>query len=153
MEYPVMTHEPECASQAIGAEQGDPAKLLQLAGLRLTQKRLALASLLFGKGDRHLTAEMVHVEATKNQIGVSLATVYNTINCLTYAGLLKRISVDGRKSYFDTNVSTHQHFYFESTQELVDICGSQITLSRMPELPEGYEFTRVELVVRLRKRP
>jgi Fur family iron response transcriptional regulator len=113
---------------------------------------MALGWLLFGKGDRHLTAEMLYEEATHAKVPVSLATVYNTLNQLTDAGLLRQVSVDGTKTYFDTNVSTHHHFYLENSHELVDIHEPNLMLQKMPEVPEGYEISRVDMVVRLRKK-
>ena len=96
-------------------------KCCKSAGLRPTRQRMALGWLLFGKGARHLTAEMLYEEATLAKVPVSLATVYNTLNQLTDAGLLRQVSVDGTKTYFDTNVSAHHHFYLENKHELVDI--------------------------------
>ena len=108
--------------------------------------------LLFGKGDRHLTAEMLYEEATLAKVPVSLATVYNTLNQLTEVGLLRQVSVDGTKTYFDTNVTSHHHFYLESNHELVDIPDQNLMLQTMPDVPEGYEISRVDMVVRLRKK-
>jgi len=122
-----------------GCPWHDVNEMLQSAGLRPTRQRMALGWLLFGKGARHLTA-------------VSLATVYNTLNQLTDAGLLRQVSVDGTKTYFDTNVSAHHHFYLENNHELVDIPDPHLVLSKMPEVPEGYEIARVDMVVRLRKK-
>ena len=83
---------------------------------------MALGWLLFGKGDRHLTAEMLYEEATGAKVPVSLATVYNTLNQLTEAGLLRQVSVDGTKTYFDTNVSGASPLLLsEGNHELVDI--------------------------------
>ena len=129
-----------------------PVVRLQKSGLRPTRQRVALAKLLFGRGDRHLTAEMLHAEAVKDGIPVSLATVYNTLNQLTDAGLLRQVSVDGTKTYFDTNVTAHHHYYLENSHELVDIHDPHLALSKMPEVPEGYEIARVDMVVRLRKK-
>ncbi|BAR56849.1 iron response regulator [Bradyrhizobium diazoefficiens] len=113
---------------------------------------MALGWLLFGKGARHLTAEMLYEEATLAKVPVSLATVYNTLNQLTDAGLLRQVSVDGTKTYFDTNVTTHHHYYLENSHELVDIEDPHLALSKMPEVPEGYEIARIDMVVRLRKK-
>ena len=121
-------------------------------GLRPTRQRMALGWLLFGKGARHLTAEMLYEEATLAKVPVSLATVYNTLNQLTDAGLLRQVSVDGTKTYFDTNVTAHHHFYLENNHELVDIPDPHLVLSKMPDVPEGYEIARVDMVVRLRKK-
>ena len=107
-----------------GCPWHDVNEMLQAAGLRPTRQRMALGWLLFGKGARHLTAEMLYEEATLAKVPVSLATVYNTLNQLTDAGLLRQVSVDGTKTYFDTNVTAHHHFYLENNHELVDIPGS-----------------------------
>jgi Fur family iron response transcriptional regulator len=135
-----------------GCPWHDVNEMLQSAGLRPTRQRMALGWLLFGKGARHLTAEMLYEEATLAKVPVSLATVYNTLNQLTDAGLLRQVSVDGTKTYFDTNVSAHHHFYLENSHELVDIPDPHLMLSKMPEVPDGYEIARVDMVVRLRKK-
>jgi Fur family transcriptional regulator, iron response regulator len=135
-----------------GCPWHDVNEMLQAAGLRPTRQRMALGWLLFGKGARHLTAEMLYEEATLAKVPVSLATVYNTLNQLTDAGLLRQVSVDGTKTYFDTNVSAHHHFYLENNHELVDIPDPHLVLNKMPEVPEGYEIARVDMVVRLRKK-
>jgi Fur family transcriptional regulator, iron response regulator len=141
-------HQPALA----GRPWHDVNEMLQKAGLRPTRQRVALGWLLFGKGARHLTAEMLYEEATLAQVPVSLATVYNTLNQLTDAGLLGQVSVDGTKTYFDTNLSAHHHFYLENNHELVDIPDPHLMLQKMPEVPEGYEIARVDMVVRLRKK-
>jgi Fur family transcriptional regulator, iron response regulator len=135
-----------------GCPWHDVNEMLQSAGLRPTRQRMALGWLLFGKGARHLTAEMLYEEATHAKVPVSLATVYNTLNQLTDAGLLRQVSVDGAKTYFDTNVTTHHHFYLEHNHELIDIPDPHLVLQTMPNVPEGYEIARVDMVVRLRKK-
>ncbi|MGO3929024.1 transcriptional repressor [Rhodopseudomonas pseudopalustris] len=126
--------------------------MLQAVGLRPTRQRMALGWLLFGKGARHLTAEMLYEEASQAKVPVSLATVYNTLNQLTEAGLLRQVSVDGSKTYFDTNVSDHHHFYLENNHELVDIPMTDVMVGAMPDIPEGYEISRIDMVVRLRRK-
>jgi Fur family transcriptional regulator, iron response regulator len=128
----------------------DVRGILQAAGLRPTRQRLALGWLLFSKGDRHITAEMLYEEAMAAKLPVSVATVYNTLNQLTEAGLLRQVSVDGTKTYFDTNVSAHHHFYLENSYELVDIPDPHLMLSKVPDVPAGYEIGRVDM--RLRKK-
>jgi len=135
-----------------GCPWHDVNEMLQSVGLRPTRQRMALGWLLFGKGDRHLTAEMLYEEATMAKVPVSLATVYNTLNQLTEAGLLRQVSVDGTKTYFDTNTTSHHHFYMEGNHELVDIPDQNLMLQKMPAVPEGYEISRVDMVVRLRKK-
>src|SRR3954451_10231772 len=84
---------------------------LRRAGLRPTRQRVSLGWLLFAKGDRHITAELLFDEATRARVPVSLATVYNTLHQFTEAGLLRQLAVDGTKSYFDTNPTEHHHFF------------------------------------------
>ncbi|WP_280955327.1 iron response transcriptional regulator IrrA [Cohaesibacter haloalkalitolerans] len=121
------------------------------AGLRPTRQRLSLAELLFAKGDRHVSAERLHEEAERVSVSVSLATVYNTLHQFTEAGLLREVAVEGTKTYFDTNVSDHYHFFMEDEGKVVDIPGG-MRVSELPEVPEGMEITRVDVVVRLRKK-
>jgi Fur family iron response transcriptional regulator len=125
---------------------------LRRVGLRPTRQRVALGWLLFGKGDRHITAEKLYEEATGARVAISLATVYNTLHQFTEAGLLREIAVDGSKTYFDTNTTPHHHFLIEETNTVLDIPGSQVSIGDLPEPPEGMEIERVEVVVRLRKK-
>ena len=121
-------------------------------GLRSTRQRLALGFMLFGKGDRHVTAEMLYEEAVKAKMPVSMATIYNTLHQFTDVGLLRQVAVDGSKTYFDTNVSQHHHFFIESENNLVDIPHSEVVVGRTPTPPEGYEVVRVDVVVRLQRK-
>lgn len=129
----------------------DIAGHLRHAGLRPTQKRLSLARILFAQGGRHVTAEILHAEARAARIPVSLATVYNTLNQFTEAGLLRELSVDGARAYFDTNTSDHHHFMIEGGG-VMDVPADSISITDLPEPPEGMEIVRVDVVVRLRKK-
>jgi Fur family iron response transcriptional regulator len=124
---------------------------LKTAGLRPTRQRIGLARLLFDHGDRHVTAEMLHDEATKAGLRVSLATVYNTLNQFTGAGLLREVVVDTTRSYFDTNVSGHHHFFVEQEATLHDIPADAMAIERLPAPPAGLKVARVDVVVRLTK--
>ncbi len=126
-----------------------PAERLAAAGLRPTRQRLALTSLLFGQGERHLSAESLHEEALHARVPVSLATVYNTLRRFTECGLLREVLVAPGKVYFDTNADSHHHFFFEGTGELTDIPADHVTLSKLPETPPGAEISRVDVVIRL----
>ena len=128
------------------------ARLLKSVGLRPTRQRVALGRLLFGAEQRHLTAEMLFEEAASANIGISLATVYNTLHQFTEVGLLRQVAVDGSKSYFDTNASEHHHFFVEGEDALVDIPGAQVLVDKLPTAPDGYEIARVDVVVRLRRK-
>lgn len=120
------------------------------AGLRPTRQRIALADLLFAKGDRHLSAEELHEEAQEAGVAVSLATVYNTLHQFTEAGLLRILAVEGSRTYFDTNISDHHHFFVEGENRVMDIESAPVTVSNLPEPPEGMEIANVDIVIRLR---
>ncbi|WP_343564044.1 iron response transcriptional regulator IrrA [Kiloniella sp. b19] len=122
---------------------------LKAADLRPTRQRLALARLLFAKGDRHVSAEQLHAEAMDAQVSVSLATVYNTLHQFHNAGLLREVLVEAGRSYFDTNVGDHHHIFDEKTGELMDIPNEAITFSRLPDAPEGKRISRIEVVVHM----
>ena len=137
-------------SALTGCPWHDVKSMLRDVGLRPTRQRMALGWILFGKGDRHITAEMLYEEATKAKVPVSLATVYNTLHQFTDVGLLRQVAVDGSKTYFDTNTSDHHHFFVEDDNEVFDIPVG-VDVSRIPEPPPGYEISRVDVVVRLRR--
>ena len=125
---------------------------LRKSGLRPTRQRLALAALLFGRGDRHVTAEELHGEVAGAGVSVSLATVYNTLHQFTEAGLLRELSVDGARTYFDTNTGNHHHFYCEEDGALIDIDGDSITVAGVPHPPAGARLSRVDVIVRVTRR-
>ncbi|OLP52697.1 transcriptional repressor [Rhizobium rhizosphaerae] len=129
-----------------------PEDRLRQFGLRPTRQRVALAELLFAKGDRHLTVEELHEEAVTSGVPVSLATVYNTLHQFTDAGMIRVLSVESSKTYFDTNVSDHHHFFIEGHNEVLDIPVSNISIGNLPEPPEGMEIAHVDVVIRLRRK-
>jgi Fur family iron response transcriptional regulator len=143
---------PPARTDLTGCPWHDVKTMLRRVGLRPTRQRMALGWILFAKGDRHLTAEMLYEEATKAKVPVSLATVYNTLHQFTDVGLLRQVAVDGSKTYFDTNVSDHHHFFVEGENELVDIPSAEVVVGNTPAAPEGYEVARVDIVVRLRRK-
>ncbi len=124
-------------------------ELLRAAKLRPTRQRLALARLLFDKGDRHVTAEQLHGEAQAASIRVSLATVYNTLHQFIAAGLLREVVVDPGRSYFDTNVSDHHHFFHEESGRLQDIPGERVGVVELPAPPAGTQIRRVDVIIRV----
>lgn len=126
--------------------------ILRKAGLRPTRQRLGLARLLFDNGNRHTTAEQLHDEAVKAKLRVSVATIYNALHRFTEAGLLREVVVESGRSYFDTNISDHHHFFHEDRGELRDIPGDTITVGRLPEAPDGAVVERVDVIVRIRDR-
>lgn len=128
----------------------DIEKRVREAGLRPTRQRVALADLLFAKGDRHLSAEELHEEALVAGVAVSLATVYNTLHQFTDAGLLRILAVEGSKTYFDTNTSDHHHFFIEGENRVMDIDTGNVSVHNLPQAPEGMEIVNVDIIVRIR---
>src|SRR5580692_436113 len=135
-----------------GCPWHDVKSKLRDVGLRPTRQRMALGWILFAKGDRHVTAEMLYEEATRAKVPVSLATVYNTLHQFTEVGLLRQVAVDGSKAYFDTNNSEHHHFFVEDQNDLMDIPANEVLVGKAPVAPEGYEIARIDVVVRLRRK-
>jgi Fur family iron response transcriptional regulator len=136
---------------AVKASQDHSARLRK-AGLRPTRQRRALAGLLFARGHRHVTAEGLHEEALAAGVPVSLATVYNTMHQFTEAGLLREVTVDGARTYFDTNIGDHHHFYCEDDGTLLDIDGAVIEVAGVPVPPHGAKVDRVDVIVRLKRK-
>ena len=125
---------------------------LSKGGLRPTRQRVALACLLVGDGEhRHVTAESLYSDARDSSESVSLATVYNTLRAFCEAGLMHEVTVDGTKSYFDTNTHDHPHFFWEDTGVLMDAPTDQLEIARLPQAPAGAEIASVDVVIRLRR--
>jgi len=124
-------------------------EMIRAAHLRPTRQRLALARLLFESGDRHVTAEELHNEALAAQVPVSLATVYNALHQFVGAGLLREVVINPGRSYFDTNIRDHHHFYHEGSGALTDIAGDRIEVKDLPEPPAGTTVRRVDVIIRV----
>ncbi|MCP4182080.1 MAG: transcriptional repressor [Hyphomicrobiales bacterium] len=125
------------------------AQKLRNAGLRPTRQRTALAEILFRNEDRHVSAEMLFEEAKQANISISLATVYNTLNQFSDAGLLRTISIDSSRIYFDTKIGDHHHFFLEDSEELVDMPEGYIRVENLPPIPAGTDISRVDVIVRV----
>ena len=139
---------PATATDAMTTDEAVAARL-RAAGLRPTRQRVALARLIFGAGDRHLTAEQLHAEAGTAGIPMSLATVYNALHQFTGAGLLRSLGLEGRATHFDTNTGDHHHF-LTHRGEVIDIPADAVRVGDLPEPPPGMEIAQVDVVVRLR---
>jgi Fur family transcriptional regulator, iron response regulator len=133
--------------------QYDCGDLLRRAGLRPTRQRLLLGAFLFSQGGRHVTADMIYTEAAAANMPMSRATVYNTLNQLTEAGLLRQIGVDGSKSFFfDTNPTPHHHFFVDREDRLLDVPAPGVGIEPLPQPLPGYEIAGVDVVVHLRRK-
>ncbi len=142
----------DCSSENGELPRERAENWLAQGGLRPTRQRLWLAIQLVGDGrQRHVTAESLFEACLKANNRVSLATVYNTLSAFCEVGLLHEIRVDGSKSYFDTNTSSHPHFYWEDGGELFDASAEDFKIAQLPAPPEGAEISKVDVVIRLRK--
>ena len=142
----------DCTSPVSEAARQRGSEWLSRAGLRPTRQRLALATLLVGDGkNRHVTAERLHASAREAGASVSLATVYNTLRAFCEAGLVQEVTVDGTRSYFDTRLDDHPHFFWEEGARLTDAPADELEIARLPRPPAGTEVASVDVVIRLRK--
>ena len=126
---------------------------LRSSNLRPTKQRLKICQFLFDREKTfHFTVETLNKKINKNgATKVSLATIYNTVEAFTSAGYLKEILTSKNKSYYDTNIKSHHHFYDEGRKELTDIHYSQIKLSKVPIPPKGKKIKNLEVVIRIQK--
>ena len=126
---------------------------LRSSNLRPTKQRLKICKFLFDREKTfHFTVETLNKKINKNgATKVSLATIYNTVEAFTSAGYLKEILTSKNKSYYDTNIKSHHHFYDEGSKELTDIHYNQIKLSKVPVPPKGKKIKNLEVVIRIQK--
>ena len=126
---------------------------LRSSNLRPTKQRLKICQFLFDREKTfHFTVESLNKKINKNKdTKLSLATIYNTVEAFTNAGYLKEILTSKNKSYYDTNIKSHHHFYDEESKELTDIKYNQIKLSKVPTPPKGKKIKNLEVVIRIQK--
>ena len=126
---------------------------LRRSGLRPTKQRILIAKNLFDrKKTFHFTIESLNKKIRrKGDEKISLATIYNTVEAFSHAGYLKEILTSKNKSYYDTNIKSHHHFYDEGTKELTDINYNQVKLSKVPMPPKGKKIKNLEVVIRIQK--
>ena len=126
---------------------------LRSSNLRPTKQRLKICQFLFDREKTfHFTVESLNKKINKNKnTKLSLATIYNTVEAFTNAGYLKEILTSKNKSYYDTNIKSHHHFYDEESKELTDIKYNQIKLSKVPIPPKGKKIKNLEVVIRIQK--
>ena len=124
---------------------------LRSSGLRPTRQRIQLCKVLFGRDKTfHFTVENLAKMLKKNfDKKVSLATVYNTVHVLKNKGYLKEISINNKKTYFDTNISHHHHFYNENTNELIDLNDKEIGPIKIKKTIPGKKIKSVEVLVKI----
>jgi Fur family transcriptional regulator, iron response regulator len=124
---------------------------LRSSGLRPTKQRLTICKVLFDRKDTfHFTIDKLKKKIEKTTKGkISLATVYNTVHAFKNSGYLKEISLQGNKTFFDTNSASHHHFYDQDTGDLIDIKNEDILLSKLPAAPKGKKIKKIEITLSL----
>ena len=130
----------------------DIFKKLRSSGLRPTKQRVEIAKFLFEREKTfHFTVESLDkLLAKKTSSKFALATIYNTVHAFKSAGHLSEVEVRGKKTYFDTNVSNHHHFYDSETAELIDIDENDIVIQKIPKAPDGKKIKNVEVFINLK---
>jgi Fur family transcriptional regulator, iron response regulator len=126
-------------------------KRLAACGIRPTAQRVRIASVLL-QAPQHLSAEQILASLRGSGARVSKATVYNTLNLFASHGLIRQLSVDGSRAWFDSNVDPHYHFHDLSSGALIDVPVPDVEFSRLPAPPPGTEVAGIDLVIRLRKK-
>lgn len=124
-------------------------EILRANDLRPTKQRVLIGDYLFDGIDKHVTAESLFKKLSNEKRGVSLATVYNTLHEFCKKELLNKITIDTDKVYFDTNISSHHHFFSDKEKLLLDIKSQDVIISSMPVAPKGKKIKKVELIIHL----
>ena len=124
---------------------------LSECGIRPTAQRVRIAGLLLS-APQHLSAEQILASLRSAGARVSKATVYNTLNLFAAHGLIRQLSVDGSRAWFDSNVEAHYHFHDLTSGALIDVPVPAVEFSRLPPAPPGTEVAGIDLVIRVRKK-
>jgi len=130
----------------------DLASKLRSSGLRPTKQRIKLAEYLFDRDKTfHFSVEYLDKAINKrnSEDKIALATIYNTVHAFKKAGHLKEILIKDGKNYFDTNTSSHHHFYDEVNNELTDIEDNKIELKKFPTPPKGKSIKEVSVIINI----
>ena len=125
-------------------------EILRSKSLKLTNQRLLVASYLFDGHNKHVTAEDLFKTLNKSKSKISLATVYNTLHEFYKNKLINRLSINSEKIYFDTNMSSHHHFYNKEDEMLVDV-SNNLRINGLPNPPQGKKIEKIEVLVHLKK--
>ena len=130
----------------------DILKKLRSSKLRPTKQRVEIAKFLFEREKTfHFTVESLNrLLIKKSTSKIALATIYNTVHAFKAAGHLSEVEVRGNKTYFDTNVSNHHHFYDSENSELIDIDANEIVIQKIPKAPNGKKIKNVEVFINLK---
>ena len=129
----------------------DFVEKLRNSGLRPTKQRLKICEVLFNTEKTfHFTInDLSKIIKEKINEKISLATVYNTVHAFKKKGYLKEISINSDKSYFDTNISDHHHFFDEDTNELIDCGDEEIQNAKVKKNITGKKINSIEILIKV----
>jgi len=125
-------------------------EILRSKSLKLTKQRLLVASYLFDGHNKHITAEELFKKLNKSKSNISLATIYNTLHEFYKNKLINKLSINSDKIYFDTNMSSHHHFYNKEDETLIDF-SNNLKINGLPNPPKGKKIEKIEILVHLKK--
>ena len=127
---------------------------LRSSGLRPTKQRLKICDILFNRDKTfHFSiSDLMKILQNQDNKKISLATVYNTVHAFQKKGYLKEINIGNDISYFDTNTSSHHHFYDEQTKELIDINSQEVEIKKTPMPPSGKKIDDIEVTFKISKK-
>jgi Fur family transcriptional regulator, iron response regulator len=144
MESMLQTSPPALSASACGRK-------LACMGIRPTGPRVRIAALLLA-APQHLSAEQIIAALAASGRRVSKATVYNTLKIFATSGLIRQLTIDDSRAWYDSNMGAHYHFHDADSGELIDVPLPQVEFSRLPPTPDGMEVESIDLVIRLRKK-
>ena len=127
---------------------------LRSSGLRPTKQRIKICEVLFNRSRTfHFSInDLITILQNQHNQKISLATVYNTVHAFQKKGYLKEINIGNDMSYFDTNTSSHHHFYEELTKELIDINSQEVEIKKTPTPPSGKKIDHIEVTFKISKK-
>ena len=125
--------------------------LLKQHGINPTAQRLEIARILLSQ-PQHLSAEQVLNAVNMENASVSKATVYNTLNLFAEKGLVRQMTIDPDRIYYDSNTADHYHFYNEDTGELLDLDPGQLEITKVPELPANTVNSSIDVIIHIRNK-
>ena len=127
---------------------------LRSSGLRPTKQRIKICEVLFNRDKTfHFSInDLTNIIQNQHNEKISLATVYNTVHAFKKKGYLKEINIGNDISHFDTNTTSHHHFYDEQTKELIDINSQEVEIKKIPTPPSGKKIEGVEVTFKISKK-
>ncbi len=127
---------------------------LRSSGLRPTKQRIKICEVLFNRDKTfHFSInDLTNIIQNQHNEKISLATVYNTVDAFKKKGYLKEINIGNDMLYFDTNTTSHHHFYDEQTKELIDINSQEVEIKKIPTPPNGKKIEGVEVTFKISKK-